>query len=87
MQMMKDNKHLDNQMQNSISRIEVAIQLGHSEKEVTRYYTEFWKLKRLYKLYQIYTQIEHCIPSFLKLNSALKKKGLAWQFGLEDFFR
>ena len=56
--------------------VEVAIQLGHSEKEATRYYTEFWKLKRLYKLYQIYTQIEHCLPSFLKLHSALKKRGL-----------
>jgi hypothetical protein len=35
--------------------VEVAIQLGLPEKEATRYYAEFWKLKRLYKLYQIYT--------------------------------
>lgn len=56
--------------------VEVAIQLGLSEKEATRYYKEYWKLKRLYKLYQLYTEIDHCLPSFLKLHSALKKKGL-----------
>ena len=28
--------------------VEVAIQLNLSEKEATRYYTEYWKLKRLY---------------------------------------
>jgi hypothetical protein len=53
-----------------------AIQLGLSEKEATRYYKEYWKLKRLYKLYQLYTEIEHCLPSFLKLHSALKRRGL-----------
>ena len=30
--------------------VEVAIQLNLSEKEATRYYTEYWKLKRLYGL-------------------------------------
>ena len=34
--------------------VEVAIQLNLSEKEATRYYTEYWKLKRLYSLYHIY---------------------------------
>jgi DNA-binding CsgD family transcriptional regulator len=56
--------------------VEVAIQLGLSEKEATRYIKEYWKLKRLYKLYQLYTEIEHCLPSFLKLHSALKRRGL-----------
>jgi len=32
---------------------EVATQLSLSEKEATRYYTEYWKLKRLYSLYHI----------------------------------
>jgi hypothetical protein len=27
-------------------------------------------------LYEIYPQIEHCLPSFLKLPKALKKRGL-----------
>jgi flagellar biosynthesis GTPase FlhF len=56
--------------------VEVAIQLGLSEKEATRYYKEYWKLKRLYKLHQLYIEIEHCLPSFLKLHSALKRRGL-----------
>jgi hypothetical protein len=34
--------------------VEVAIQLSLSEKEATRYYTEFWRLKRLSRLYHIY---------------------------------
>jgi hypothetical protein len=37
---------------------------------------EFWKLKRQYRLYQIYPEIEHCLPSFLKLHRVLKGKGL-----------
>jgi hypothetical protein len=56
--------------------VEVAIQLGLSEKETSRHYKEFWRLKRLYKLYQIYTETEHCLPSFLKLHKVLKKGGL-----------
>src|ERR1043166_3505549 len=31
--------------------VEVAIQLNLSEKEATRYFTEYWKLKRLLDLY------------------------------------
>ena len=37
---------------------------------------EFWKLKHLDRLYQIYPEIEHSLPSFLKLHSALKKEGM-----------
>jgi hypothetical protein len=37
---------------------------------------EFWKLKRPDRLYQIYPEIEHSLPSFLKLHSTLKKKGM-----------
>ncbi|MGA7042187.1 MAG: hypothetical protein WBY71_00835, partial [Nitrososphaeraceae archaeon] len=33
---------------------EVAIQLSLSEKEAIRFYTEYWRLKRLYSLYHIY---------------------------------
>jgi hypothetical protein len=36
--------------------VEVAIQLGLSEKEATRYLTEYWKLKHLYGLYHIYQE-------------------------------
>jgi hypothetical protein len=56
--------------------VEVAIELGLSEKEVTRYYKEYWTLNHLYKLYQVYIEVDHCLSSFLKLHEALKKRGL-----------
>jgi hypothetical protein len=37
---------------------------------------EFWKLKRLDRLYQFYPEIEHSLASFLKLHKVLKGKGL-----------
>ena len=55
--------------------IQIAIQLDLREKQVNKLYREFWKLKRVDKLY-IYPQIEHYLPSFLKLHGALKKNGL-----------
>jgi hypothetical protein len=36
----------------------VAVQLGLSEKEITRYYTEYWRLKGLYKLHSIYKELK-----------------------------
>ena len=36
--------------------VEVAIQLRLSEKEATRFYTEYWKLKHLYSLYHVYNK-------------------------------
>ncbi|MBV9178387.1 MAG: hypothetical protein JO297_15275, partial [Nitrososphaeraceae archaeon] len=54
----------------------VAIELGLREGQVDKFFKEFWKLKRLNELYEIYPQIEHYLPSFLKLHKALKKRGL-----------
>ena len=56
--------------------IEVAIELNLREGQVNKLYREFWKLKRVDKLYELYPRIEHYLPSFLKLHSVLKKKGL-----------
>ena len=42
------------------------------------------ELNRLYKLYQVYIEVEHYLPSFLKLHKALKKKGLNPQ-NIESF--
>jgi hypothetical protein len=54
----------------------VAIELNLREGEVNKFFWEFWKLKNLNELYESHPQIEHCLPSFLKLHKALKKKGL-----------
>jgi hypothetical protein len=37
--------------------VEVAIQLSLSEKEATRYFTEYWRLRYLYKLHSIYKEL------------------------------
>ena len=54
--------------------VQVAIELGLREKQVDKLYGEFCKLKNLNELYELYPQIEHYLPSFLKLHQALKKK-------------
>jgi predicted nuclease with TOPRIM domain len=56
--------------------VQVAIELNLREGQVNKLYREFWKLKRVDKLYEMYPQIEHCLPSSLKLHKALKKRGL-----------
>jgi hypothetical protein len=56
--------------------VEVAIELGLSEKEATRYYKEYWRLNHLYKLYQVWMEIADCLPSFLKSYKVFKRKGL-----------
>jgi hypothetical protein len=56
--------------------VEVAIQLSLSEKEVTKYYTEYWKLKRLYSLYHIYQESMGNLSYFLKLCRLAKRHGV-----------
>src|SRR5438067_13457295 len=55
---------------------EVAIELGIRETQVNKFFGEFWKLKNLNELYEIYPQIRHRLSSFLKLHKVLKRKGL-----------
>jgi hypothetical protein len=55
---------------------EVAIELGIREAQVNKFFREFWKLKNLNQLNEMYTQIRYYLPSFLKLHKALKRKGL-----------
>ncbi|MBV9179536.1 MAG: hypothetical protein JO297_21110 [Nitrososphaeraceae archaeon] len=56
--------------------VQVAIELGLREGQVNKYFREFWKLKHMDKLYQLYPEIEPSLPSFLKTHKALKKRGL-----------
>jgi DNA-binding CsgD family transcriptional regulator/polyhydroxyalkanoate synthesis regulator phasin len=56
--------------------VEVAIQLNLSEKEATRYYTEYWRLKRLYSLYHIYQESKRNLSYFLKLCRLAKRQGI-----------
>ena len=56
--------------------VDVAIQLSLSEKEATRYFTEYWKLKRLYNLYDIYQESKENLSYILKLYMLLKRQGI-----------
>ena len=56
--------------------VEMAIQLSLSEKEATRYYTEYWKLKCLYSLYQIYQESKGNLSYILKLCRLAKRHGI-----------
>jgi hypothetical protein len=58
----------------------VAIQLGLSEKQATRYYREYWKLKGLYELHSIYKELKGNLSPVLKLYRLLKREGI----GIKD---
>jgi hypothetical protein len=47
-----------------------------AEKEVTRYYTEYWRLKGLYKLHSIYKEIRGDLSLILRLYRLLKREGI-----------
>jgi hypothetical protein len=56
--------------------VEVAVQLGLSEKEATRYYTEYWRLKGLYELHSIYKELNGDLSLVLKLYRLLRREGI-----------
>ena len=56
--------------------LEVAIQLCLSEKEATRYYAEYWRLKNLYELHSIYKEIKGDLFLILRLYRLLKREGI-----------
>jgi hypothetical protein len=56
--------------------VEVAIQLNLSEKEATRFYTEYWRLKRLYNLYHIYQESKGDLSYIMKLCRLAKRQGI-----------
>ena len=56
--------------------VEVAIQLSLSEKEVTRYYTEYWRLKGIYGLYHIYQESKGNLSYFLKIYTLVKRQAI-----------
>jgi uncharacterized beta-barrel protein YwiB (DUF1934 family) len=56
--------------------VEVAVRLSLSEKEVTRYYTEYWRLKGLYELHFIYKELKGDLSPILKLYKLLKREGI-----------
>src|SRR5215203_2230287 len=56
--------------------LEVAIALNLRESEATKFYKEYWKLKRLHNLTLIYEETKGDIEPFLKLYRLSKAKGM-----------
>jgi hypothetical protein len=56
--------------------LEVAIVLNLKESEATKFYKEYWKLKRLHNLNMVYEEIKDDIEPFLKLYRLSKAKGI-----------
>jgi hypothetical protein len=54
----------------------VAVLLSLSEKEATKYYTEYWRLNHLYELHSIYKELKGDISLILKLYRLLKREGI-----------
>ena len=55
--------------------VDVAIELNLSEKQVTKFYMEYWKLKGMYKLNLIHDEIKDDIAYFAKLYRLSKAAG------------
>jgi hypothetical protein len=56
--------------------LEVAVALNLRESEATKFYKEYWKLKRLHNLNMVYEEIKGDIAPFLKLYRLSKSKGM-----------
>jgi hypothetical protein len=55
--------------------VDVTSTLFVTARDALTYYRDFWRLKHHYKLYQVYPEIEHSLPAFLKLFKAMQKQG------------
>ena len=56
--------------------VEVAIQLGLSERQATRYYREYWELKGLHELTFLYEERKDYLPSFIRLHNIMQRQGM-----------
>ena len=54
----------------------MAIALNLRESEATKFYKEYWKLKRLHNLNMVYEEVKGDIEPFLKLYKLAKAKGM-----------
>src|SRR6187401_3590560 len=56
--------------------VEVAIELGLSERQVTKYCREYWELKGLYELTFLYEERKRHLPSFIRLHNIMQRQGI-----------
>ena len=58
------------------SPLEVAAELNLPGPQVQQYYVEYWKLKQMHQLFNVYQEIQNSIGYFLKVVRLGKKEGL-----------
>jgi hypothetical protein len=57
--------------------VQVAVTSNMGQPEVSKLYREYWRLKRLHRLYSVYTELgDEGIGGFLKLYLLMKDKGM-----------
>src|SRR5438067_11222484 len=56
--------------------VEVAIQLGLSERQATKYYREYWELTGLHELTFLYEERKHHLPSFIRLHNIMEREAM-----------
>jgi hypothetical protein len=56
--------------------VEVAIQLGLSERQATKYCREYLELKGLHELTFLYEERKHYLPSFIRLHKIMEREGM-----------
>ena len=61
------------------SPVDVSIVLNLRQAEVTELYKEYWNLKNLYELNQVYEEIKDDVHSFVKLYKLAKAVGMNTQ--------
>ena len=63
----------------------MAVELGLSQKEATKYYIGTWRLKRLYKLYSIYKELKDNLFVLLyRCKEQIATDKIEWFVHMED---
>ena len=53
---------------------QAAIELNETPDSIEKYFMDYWRLQRMYSLYNIYRENKKTIPNLLRLYNSLEKK-------------
>jgi hypothetical protein len=56
--------------------LEVAAELNLPGPQVQQFYVEYWKLKQMHQLFNVYQEIQNSVGYFLELYRLGKKRGV-----------
>jgi hypothetical protein len=55
---------------------QAAIELNETPDSIEKYFMDYWRLQRMYSLYNIYRENKKAIPNLLRLYNSLEKKNI-----------